>query len=169
MQQLLTKKCRACNESFEATRNNQLYCKPCADARRKEKMRMYHKKWVNKGGLERHLIRQKNSGKTPVTKGTFGDTYLEVNSEGRVNGALWLEKKRDFNGSGKLRGIKPPRDLSLFSKFDLLSVRNKIYCGECWSPFPLIIAPSNEYYSMMYEACCGNCGLVIDREKLWVG
>lgn len=168
MQQLLTKeitengvickKCRLCGEYFEPTCNRQRYCKTCGIYVRNHRPR------------DRRMtrMRQRNSGKTPVNNGTFGNKYLKVNSEGRVNGALWLEQKRDYNGSGKKRGIKPPRDLSLFSKFDLLVVRGTIYCGECWSPVPFIIAPQNKHYSIR-ELCCGNCGLVIDLEKLWAG
>ena len=136
----------SCGRSFETRSSNGRFCQRCS---RINKL-LLRKKWDSQN--------RKN--------GTLKKSYLEITPDGRVKGAVLLEKGISINSSGRFNNPSSSRRwwsirlliMRWLNEFDYLVFNGKIYCGECGSP--IIIARENEHYTIPTEPCCKSCGLV---------
>lgn len=135
---LFHRKC-SCGRTFETRGSKGRFCQRCSRVNRR---------------LQNNRPKRRN--------GTFRKNYLEI-SDGRVNGAVLLEKGISINRSHFFSGAKKPKS-EWFDEFDYLVdyliFNGKIYCGECCSP--IIIARENQHYTVPKEPCCKNCGLIYE-------
>lgn len=101
--------------------------------------------------------------------GTFDNKeYLEILDNGRVFGALLLQKGISINSKGRFtkQGYMK-RSAYLGVDRRILRVEGKIYCGECGAD--VIKATQNSSnYTIPVELCCKNCGLVYELDDLAV-
>ena len=135
----------SCGRTFKTRSPNGRFCQRCSAANRR-------------------LLRRKHNRMRNEKKGTFRKNYLDITSDGRVRGAVMLERGITPNITGIFTGSKRllQRFLCCVDGFEYLVeyliINGGIYCGECGSP--IIIARENEHYTIPTEPCCKSCGLV---------
>jgi len=82
-------------------------------------------------------------------------THLTILPNGRILGAVWLEREMKRLNGRKVRYKCPVCDGG-----DMLMIRNhEAYCMECGGK--IVYARENEHYTMS-EFACSSCGLVIE-------
>jgi len=138
----------SCGQTFKTRSPNGRFCQRCSHVNLR---------------LSRRIHQRLQNEK----KGTFRKNYLEVTSDGRVRGAVMLERGIGVNITGIFSGSKRllQRSACFFADgfdylIDYLVLNGEIYCGDCGSP--VIIARENEHYSIPTEPCCKRCGLVYE-------
>ena len=99
--------------------------------------------------------------------GTFDNKeYLEILDNGRIFGALLLQKGISINSKGRFTK-KGSVERSAYLGIDkrILRVEDKIYCGECGANV-IKATQNNSNYTIPAELCCKSCGLVYELDDL---
>ncbi|MEM3464192.1 MAG: hypothetical protein QXL91_04950 [Candidatus Bathyarchaeia archaeon] len=143
------RRCVECGSKFTTNSPNKVRCDLCQrihrleTLKRRERMRRKFRK------AQRQILGTKDQS-----------TCLKVLPNGRVAGALWLEKRvggkkvrRLFNGDGQIQCS------TCESTFLMMIIDGQPYCTECGGT--IVVARENEHYSAT-EICCGKCGLVYE-------
>jgi len=104
-------------------------------------------------------MRERNSGKNKPSIGTFDEKkYLKVTAEGRIRGAIILEKGISINGSNHYFSLKNHNCGS--AAYLVAVLGNQLYCLECGGQ--IVLARENENYTIPIEVACSKCGLVYE-------
>ena len=143
--------CKLCGQLFEKRSGNSFHCEKCRRKiyirNRRRSQRLYNVKRRNSGRLRRFQL------------GTFGKKYLQI-VDGRVKGAVLLERTISINSSGFWNGSKYRGCSVCRASYLIIISKNKVYCPECGAQ--IIIARENDNYTIHTELCCSKCGLVYE-------
>ena len=99
--------------------------------------------------------------------GTFDNKeYLEILDNGRVFGALLLEKNISINSKGRFTK-QGSMERSAYLGIDkrILRIDGNIYCGECGAEI-ILVKTNHSNYTIPAELCCKSCGLVYELDDL---
>ena len=156
----LKRKCRKCGKPFTTGCPKAHYCRECQRVRDVYRARRK---------ALRYERRRKNSGKR-YGQGTFNEKWYLATENGRIRGALLLERHVSINAHGFHRlapfnGDPPFEYEAIYLMIIYVKAgRRRLYCGECGSR--LMVARETEYYTIPAEVCCQDCGLVYEFDDL---
>ena len=149
--------CRKCGKPYITTGVKARYCLKCQQVRYRDRklrrMRIYN-------------TRVRNTQKL-CKAGTFDNKeYLQILDNGRIFGALLLQKGISINARGRYTK-QGSMERSAYLGIDkrILRIDGNIYCDECGAEI-LLVRTNHTNYTIPIELCCKSCGLVYELDDL---
>ena len=164
------RKCRSCGETFKTGSAKGYYCRECQKIRT---IQLERKRQMTLRYVEKHRRRLKiwnmrvRNTKKYCKMGTFDNKeYLQIVDNGRVFGALLLQKGISINSKGRFTK-QGWMERSVYVGIDkrILRIDGNVYCGECGADV-IKATQNNSNYTIPAELCCKSCGLVYELDDL---